>query len=125
VTTLVADGDTASLVRPVACAVDESASHVTAEIRAGGRETLLQTLSGESGAGRTPPSRNDTEFRGSFAENINQERPYGRVWVAPDGGEQVLDVQLPTVAVLLKPRVPVDCGRIEGGEEWRDNGQIH
>jgi hypothetical protein len=53
----------------------------------------------------------DTDFRGYFAENINQEMPYGRVPLIPDGGEQVLDVQLPTVAVLLKPRVPVEGSR--------------
>jgi hypothetical protein len=35
----------------------------------------------------------------------------------PDGGEQVLDVQLPTVAVLLKPRVPVGGSReVKSGE---------
>jgi hypothetical protein len=59
----------------------------------------------------------DTDFRGYFAENINQEMPYGRVPLIPDGGEQVLDVQLPTVAVLLKPRVPVEGSReVKSGE---------
>jgi hypothetical protein len=77
----------------------------------------IRQSSRRRGCGAARPRQEMPNFRGSFAKNINQERPYGRVWLAPDGGEQVLDVQLPTVAVLLKPRVPVEGSRkVRSGE---------